>query len=124
MPLSRQDVLALEVVVDIANGRAARAPDLARRRSLKPRSLEQLLQRLARKGILVGQRGNQGGYWLGRKAALISASDVVRAARRKPSRKPKFVRGSSAVKRLVKDLEQRTFASLREVTIASLASHR
>jgi Rrf2 family protein len=123
MPLSHQDVLALEVVVDLADGRAVRAPDLAQRRGLKSRSLEQILQRLTREGILVGQRGGLGGgYRLARDAALISAGEVVRAARREPP-KPKF-RCSSAVKRLVKELEQRTFDSLREVTIASLASHR
>ena len=123
MPLAREDVLALELIVDIADGRAVRGRDLARRVGLKPRSLEQLLQRLARNGILVGQRGGQGGYRLARDAALISASDVVRAARNEPPRL-KFIRRSSAVKRLVKELEQRTFDSLREVTIASLASNR
>jgi len=84
--------------------------------------LEQLLQRLARKGILVGQRGAQGGYRLAREAAQISVGDVVRAARSGPLRKPKFIRGSSAVKSLIKELERRTFAWLGEVTIASLAS--
>src|SRR5262249_7221867 len=119
-----EDVLALELIVDIADGRAVRGRDLARRLGLRPRSLEQLLQRLARNGILVGQRGGQGGgYRLARDAALISASAVVRAARREPPRL-KFIRRSSAVKRLVKELEQRTFDSLREVTIASLASNR
>jgi Rrf2 family transcriptional regulator, iron-sulfur cluster assembly transcription factor len=124
MPLSRQDVLALEVVVAIANGRTSRAPDLVRRLGLKPRSLEQLLQRLARKGILAGQRGSGGGYRLARGADQISASEVVRAARSRLSRKPKFVRGSSGVKRLVKELDRRTFAWLGEMTIASLASPR
>jgi Rrf2 family protein len=124
MPLAREDVLALEVVVDIADGRAIKGPDLARRRGLQPRSLEQLLQKLTRKGILVGQRGAQGGYRLAREAAQISVSDVVRAARSDPLRKPKFIRGSSAVKRLLKELDHRTFAWLGEVTIASLASHR
>ena len=124
MPPAREDVLALELIVDIADGRAVRGRDLARRLGLKPRSLEQLLQRLARNGILVGQRGGQGGgYRLARDAALISASDVVRAARTEPPRL-KFIRRSSAVRRLVKELEQRTFDSLREVTIASLASNR
>ena len=97
MPLAREDVLALELIVDIADGRAVRGRDLARRVGLKPRSLEQLLQRLARNGILVGQRGGQGGYRLARDAALISASDVVRAARKEPPRL-KFIRSSSAVR--------------------------
>jgi DNA-binding IscR family transcriptional regulator len=105
--------ILLEVIVDIADGRAVKGRDLARRRGLKPRSLEQLLQRLARKGIVVGQRGGQGGgYRLARDAALITASDVVRAARSGQSRKPRFIRGSSAVKRLVNQRTRTTHIRL------------
>ena len=59
-----------------------RGPGLARRRGLQAGSLEQLLQTVAGKGTLVGQRGAQGGYRLAREAAQIGVGDLVRAENR------------------------------------------
>jgi Rrf2 family protein len=120
MALGREDVLALDVVVDIAKRGRSKARDIALRQDLHPRYLDRLLQKLARKKILSSDRGANGGYRLARDACLIRASDVVRAARRKPSVRRK-AQSCSAVKRLIEQLESRTFSSLHDITIEMLA---
>src|SRR5262249_12644666 len=84
--LTDEGLLAIEVVVDIAVLGLARGSELALRQKLHPRYLERLLQTLARKGIIMGARGRQGGYQLARDAALIRASDVALAATGEPIR--------------------------------------
>jgi Rrf2 family protein len=118
--LNDESLLAIEVVVDIAVLGLAKATELALRQGLHPRYLERLLRRLARKGIIMGARGRQGGYQLARAAALIRASEVVLAATREPIHARK-AQGYPAIKRLVVQLEDCTLALLQDVTIASLA---
>jgi Rrf2 family protein len=43
------------------------------------RFLKSVLQELRRAGLVVGQRGCEGGYWLARDAAGITVADVVQA---------------------------------------------
>jgi Rrf2 family protein len=117
--LADEDVLALEVVIDIAKHGLAKGSHIASRQGLHPRYLERLLHRLARRGMLQSERGRLGGYQLARDAALIRASDVVRAARSRSDQTRKH--GSPAVKQLIKQLEEHAFASLQRVTIAALA---
>ena len=82
MMLSRQSLLAIAAVVDVAlharPGPVA-AKALASRLDLPPRHLETLLQALVRASILKGVRGPRGGYELARERRRISAGDVVRA---------------------------------------------
>ena len=83
MMLSRQSLLAIAAVVDVAlHARPApvAAKALAARNNLPPRHLETLLQSLVRAGILKGVRGPRGGYELARERRRISAGDIVRAA--------------------------------------------
>ena len=83
MILSRQSLLAIAAVVDVAlHARPApvAAKALAVRNNLPPRHLETLLQSLVRANILKGVRGPRGGYELARERRRISAGDIVRAA--------------------------------------------
>jgi Rrf2 family protein len=116
-------VLAIEVVIDIARLGPVKGADLALRQGLHPRYLEGLLHRLAREGIVVGERGRGGGYDLARDATLITACDVVRAAKSEPTYKRK-AHGTPAVRELLEQAEEQVFALLHDVTIASLADGR
>jgi Rrf2 family transcriptional regulator, iron-sulfur cluster assembly transcription factor len=116
-------VLAIEVVIDIARLGPVKGADLALRQGLHPRYLEGLLHRLARKGIVVGERGRSGGYDLARDATLITACDVVRAAKSKPTYRRKAY-GTPAVRELLEKAEEQVFALLHNVTIACLADGR
>src|SRR5262249_31902739 len=91
-------VLAIDVVIDIARLGPIKGADLALRQGLHPRHLEGLLRRLARKGMVVGERGRGRGYDLAREATLITACDVVRAARSEPTYKHK-AHGTHALER-------------------------
>jgi Rrf2 family transcriptional regulator, iron-sulfur cluster assembly transcription factor len=116
-----EGLLALEVVLDLARLGSAKGSELALRQGLHRRYLERILWRLAHEGILVGERGRRGGYQLARNAALITASDVLRAVRRDPIPRRR-AHGSPEIRELLKQAEERTLASLQGVTIASLAS--
>ena len=83
MLLSRQALLAIAAVVDVAmhaRPHPVAAKALAARHDLPPRRLETMLQALVRAQILKSVRGPRGGYELARERRRISAADIVRAA--------------------------------------------
>lgn len=83
MLLSRQALLAIAAVVDVAlhaRPHPVAAKTLAARHDLPPRRLETLLQALVRAQILKSMRGPRGGYELARERRRISVADIVRAA--------------------------------------------
>jgi Rrf2 family protein len=73
----------MAAVIEIAicaEERPVSAKNLTRRLKVAPRSIESLLQGLAREGIVEGVRGSSGGYKLLRARSRITAKDIVRAA--------------------------------------------
>lgn len=81
--LTRKGVLALGAVLDIAchaRPEPVSTRDIAARQKIARRTLEHVMQPLVKAGILKGQRGPKGGYWLGRERRRISAGDILRAA--------------------------------------------
>lgn len=53
--------------------------DLARMQGISLSYLEQIFAHLRRRGLVLGARGRQGGYFLGRSAQEISIGEIVRA---------------------------------------------
>ncbi len=79
--MSKKTRSALEAVVDIAyNARPdpVQAKEITARQGIPQRYLEQVMQQLARAGILRGVRGPKGGYRLARERRRISVGEVVR----------------------------------------------
>ncbi len=62
-----------------ADGQPHSAAALAQRRRLPLPMVSKILKSLARAGLLVSQRGAQGGYSLARPATDISAADIIGA---------------------------------------------
>lgn len=62
-----------------ADGQPRSAAALAQQRRLPLPMVSKILKSLARAGLLVSQRGVQGGYSLARPAADISAADIIGA---------------------------------------------
>lgn len=62
-----------------ADGQPRSAAALAQRRQLPLPMVSKILKTLARAGLLVSQRGAQGGYSLARPPADISAADIIGA---------------------------------------------
>ena len=61
------------------NGHSQSATALAQQRRLPLPMVSKILKTLARAGLLVSQRGAQGGYSLARPPAAISAADIIGA---------------------------------------------
>jgi FeS assembly SUF system regulator len=62
-----------------AEGQPRSAAALAQQRRLPLPMVSKILKTLARAGLLISQRGVQGGYSLARSAAKISAADIIGA---------------------------------------------
>jgi Rrf2 family protein len=77
-------LFAIEAVLDIAyhaGSEPVQSRDITRRQGIPRRYLEQALQHLVRRGILIGVRGPRGGYRLARERRRISVGDIVRVVR-------------------------------------------
>jgi Rrf2 family protein len=70
-------VRALCTLAD-ADGRSVTAESLATAQGLPPKFLESILNDLRRAGLLLSQRGAEGGYRLSKPAKEISIADVIR----------------------------------------------
>lgn len=82
--LSKKMLFAIEAVLDIAyhaGPEPVQSREITRRQGIPRRYLEQALQHLVRRGILVGVRGPRGGYRLARERRRISVGDIVRVVR-------------------------------------------
>ena len=82
--LSKKMLFAIEAVLDIAYQSSAepvQSREITRRQGIPRRYLEQALQHLVRKGVLIGVRGPRGGYRLARERRRISVGDIVRVVR-------------------------------------------
>ena len=84
MRLSKKGMYALRVLPHLAeafrNGRRALSvAELARRESVPPKYLEQILLTLRKQGILVSERGKEGGYALRNAPEQITLGDIIRA---------------------------------------------
>ena len=89
-PITCDDVLmqvtarvdyAVRALLELAahpDGRMTRS-ELADAQSIPPRYLEAVLSELRTSGLVVGRRGQSGGYRLGRPAAEISVAEISRA---------------------------------------------
>ncbi len=82
--LSKKMLFAIEAVLDIAynaGGTPVQSREITRRQGIPRRYLEQALQQLVRRDILVGVRGPKGGYRLARERRRITVGEIVRVVR-------------------------------------------
>ncbi len=76
---SRYGVRALFDIAYNSGNLPAQIQDISRRQDISPRYLEQIFQKLKKKGILKSKRGPQGGYYLARRPEEITVSDIIQA---------------------------------------------
>ena len=128
LKLSRQTLLALEAVIDIAfNARPepVQAKEITARQGVPQRYLEQVMQQLVRAGILKGVRGPRGGYRLARERRRISVGDVVRVAEsiedaEEEKAEARSDLGQRIVAPFVQTLQEELMARLDSVSIEDL----
>lgn len=81
MKISTKGRYALRMMIDLAehndNGFVA-LKEIAERQDISKKYLEQIIPILNRSGMLITNRGYQGGYKLGRKPADITVGEILR----------------------------------------------
>lgn len=69
---------ALALLAEASDGVPVQIPEIAERKKIPKKFLEQILLELKRAGILESRRGKQGGYMLARPACDITYGEVLR----------------------------------------------
>ncbi len=127
--LSKKTLYAIEAVLDIAyhaGSEPVQSREITRRQGIPRRYLEQALQGLVRKNILIGVRGPRGGYRLARERRRISVGDIVRVVREMESGTGPYDTpthselGEKVVSPLWRELHDQVMERLDSVTIDDL----
>src|SRR5215218_7142380 len=82
MRVSAKSDYALRALIEMASredGRAVSAEELGRLQEIPHGFLQAILADLRRAGVVMSQRGQSGGWRMGRPAAEVSVADVIRA---------------------------------------------
>ena len=82
MRVSAKSDYALRALIEMASrqdGRAVSAEELGRLQEIPHGFLQAILADLRRAGVVMSQRGQSGGWRMGRSAAEVSVADVIRA---------------------------------------------
>ncbi|MBB3045170.1 Rrf2 family transcriptional regulator [Nocardioides sp. LMS-CY] len=82
MRVSAKSDYALRALIEMASrvdGRAVSAEELGRLQEIPHGFLQAILADLRRAGVVMSQRGQSGGWRMGRPAADVSVADVIRA---------------------------------------------
>jgi Rrf2 family iron-sulfur cluster assembly transcriptional regulator len=129
--LSKKTLYAIEAVLDIAyhaSSEPVQSREITRRQGIPRRYLEQALQGLVRKRILIGVRGPRGGYRLARERRRISVGDIVRVVREMESgtdpldSPTRSELGEKVVSPLWRELHDQVMERLDAVTIDDLGN--
>jgi Rrf2 family protein len=82
MRVSAKSDYALRALIEMAgraDGRAVSAEELGRLQDIPHGFLQAILADLRRAGVVMSQRGQSGGWRMGRSASQVSVADVIRA---------------------------------------------
>jgi Rrf2 family protein len=72
-------LIAMKHLALRADGASSSAREIAEGYDIPVELMAKVLQRLARRGLLVSQQGTRGGYLLARSATVVSVADVIQA---------------------------------------------
>jgi Rrf2 family protein len=92
---SRYALLAA-IEMAMAGDRLVAASDVARRHGVPEAVVSKVLQRLVRGGIVVGTRGNHGGYRLAKESSRVTVLDILGVFDNDLGHRPKRRRRASA----------------------------
>ena len=115
---------ALVELSDLRGEQTVRSPELARRLDVSPSSMEQVMVRLRRHGIVRSVRGATGGYALARSAAEITLEDVLRVfvpARHESRPAPPPAPTRVVVREAIEGVERQILTRAAQVRISELA---
>ena len=117
---------ALRALVDLSIHQVSgqvKVASIAKRQEIPVQVLEQIFNRLRRKGLVVAERGPRGGYRLSRQAKEIRVNDIFESLESgKPSNGKKKPAGSDITVGLWRQVEKAVSATLEATTLEALAA--
>ena len=125
--ISKKIIYAIEAVVDIAiySGiKPVQNIEIANRQGIPKRYLEQTLQSLVKKNILIGSRGPRGGYRLARERRKIKISEIIESV---DSHNEKFTKkiiiseiSKKIIDPLISKIYQDSFEKFKKISIEDI----
>ena len=123
--IPKRIIYAIEAVLDIALNSGlepVRNESIAKRQGIPKRYLEQTLQTLVKKRILVASRGPRGGYRLAKERRKIKISDIILSIVEAKDKDSNFRSqlSSNIIKPLLNELNESCYEKLRQITVEDI----
>ena len=120
MKLSSKSLTAIKMFVDLGEHYQEdfiSLVDIANRKDVSKKFLEQIVIPYKKAGLLIGSRGNQGGYKLARAPHLITLKDIIEVSENSLFEKQNE---GNLIKEILKELDQRIDEYFSSITLSSL----
>ena len=120
MKLSSKSLTAIKMFVDLGEHYQddfISLVDIASRKEVSKKFLEQIVIPYKKAGLLIGSRGNQGGYKLARAPHLITLKEIVEVSENSLFEKQNE---GNLIKEILKELDQKIDEYFSSITLSSL----
>ena len=120
MKLSSKSLTAIKMFVDLGEHYQEdfiSLVDIANRKDVSKKFLEQIVIPYKKACLLIGSRGNQGGYKLARAPHLITLKDIIEVSENSLFEKQNE---GNLIKEILKELDQRIDEYFSSITLSSL----
>ncbi len=120
MKLSSKSLTAIKMFVDLGEHYQEdfiSLVDIASRKEVSKKFLEQIVIPYKKAGLLIGSRGNQGGYKLARAPHLINLKEIIEVSENSLFEKQNE---GNLIKEILKELDQRIDEYFSSITLSSL----
>ena len=120
MKLSSKSLTAIKMFVDLGEHYQedfTSLVDIASRKEVSKKFLEQIVIPYKKAGLLIGSRGNQGGYKLARAPHLINLKEIIEVSENSLFEKQNE---GNLIKEILKELDQRIDEYFSSITLSSL----
>ena len=120
MKLSSKSLAAIKMFVDLGEHYQEdfiSLVDIANRKDVSKKFLEQIVIPYKKAGLLIGSRGNQGGYKLARAPHLINLKEIIEVSENSLFEKQNE---GNLIKEILKELDQRIDEYFSSITLSSL----
>jgi len=120
MKLSSKSLTAIKMFVDLGEHYQdgfISLVDIANRKDVSKKFLEQIVIPYKKAGLLIGSRGNQGGYKLARAPHLITLKEIIEVSENSLFEKQNE---GNLIKEILKELDQKIDEYFSSITLSSL----
>ena len=120
MKLSSESLTAIKMFVDLGEHYQddfISLVDIASRKEVSKKFLEQIVVPYKKAGLLIGSRGNQGGYKLAKAPHLITLKEIIEVSENSLFEKQNE---GNLIKEILKELDQRIDDYFSSITLSSL----